>query len=206
MAYYQEARFSEDLDFTVQPPNRVDVIKTLHQVLSNVQIDSINFHDIAEDRFSQEGRSLRLPFTGPLKFKNGIKIDLSFRDDLIHEKKEYPIQHRYGETLSTTFNILDFTELIAEKIRALMSRGYPRDYYDVWAHLDKIPDKNDLKELAKKKCLLVNLSYTPDVIFEKDTLQRVKAEWNNQLKHLIRDPASFDEIQPKLEQELAFLN
>jgi len=206
MAYYPEARFSEDLDFTVQPPNRVDVIKTLHQVLSNVQIESINFHDIAEDRFSQEGRSLRLPFTGPLRFNNSIKIDLSFRDDLIHEKKEYPIQHRYGETLSTTFNILDFTELIAEKIRALMSRGYPRDYYDVWAHLDKIPDKNDLKELAKKKCLLANLSYTPDAIFEKDTLQRVKAEWDNQLKHLVRDPVSFDEIKPKLEQELAFLN
>lgn len=87
-----------------------------------------------------------------------------------------------------------------------MSRGYPRDYYDVWAHLDKIPDKNDLKELAKKKCLLANLSYTPDAIFEKDTLQRVKAEWGNQLKHLVRDPVSFDEIKPKLEQELAFLN
>jgi len=206
MTYYPEARFSEDLDFTVQPPNRVDVIKTLHQVLSNVQIDSINFHDMTEDGYSQEGRSLRLPFTGPLKFKNSIKIDLSFRDDLIQEKNECPIQHRYGETLSTTFYALDFTELIAEKIRALMSRGYPRDYYDVWAHLDKISDKNDLKELVKRKCLLVNLPYTPDLILEKDALQRAKAEWNNQLKHLIRDPVSFNEIQLKLEQELAFLN
>jgi predicted nucleotidyltransferase component of viral defense system len=106
----------------------------------------------------------------------------------------------------TTFYVLDFTELIAEKIRALMSRGYPRDYYDVWAHLDKISDKNDLKELVKKKCLLVNLPYTPDLILEKDALQRAKAEWNNQLKHLIRDPVSFNEIQLKLEQELAFLN
>ena len=88
MAYSPEARFSEDLDFTVQPPNITDVIKTLHQTLSNLQINSINFHDLTEDRFSQESRSLRLPFTGPLKFKNNIKIDLSFRDDLIHEKKE----------------------------------------------------------------------------------------------------------------------
>lgn len=206
MAYYTEARFSEDLDFTVQPPHTVDVTKTLRQVLSDVQIDSINFHGVTEDRFSQEGRSLRLPFTGPLKFKNSVRIDLSFRDDLIQEKNECPIKHRYGETLSTTLNVLDFTELIAEKLRALMSRGYPRDYYDVWAHLDKIPDKNNLKEQVKKKCLLANLPYTPDTILEKDTLQRVKAEWNNQLKHLIRDPVSFDEIQQKLKQELAFLN
>jgi predicted nucleotidyltransferase component of viral defense system len=47
--YYPEARFSEDLDFTVQPQKRIDVIKTPHKVLSNVQIDSLS----ASTKFSQ---------------------------------------------------------------------------------------------------------------------------------------------------------
>jgi len=66
---------------------------------------------------------------------------------------------KFAARLSTIFltsrvKALDFTELMTEKLRAMMTRENPRDYYHAWAHLPRINEKGRLKELAQRKCAL----------------------------------------------------
>lgn len=203
--YYPEARFSEDMDFTVLSIGEEDVISKLHHLFLERAVEIISFGRAYEERFSKTGRRLRLPFTGPLRYRNSIRIDLSFREDIILETKRQAILHKYGDALSTELNVLDFTEIIAEKLRALMERGYPRDYYDIWFHIDRIQDKIALRKLTERKCAQLNIEYRPSVIFEESILERVESLWRTQLQHLLPNYIDFRNILPELKAKLNFL-
>lgn len=59
--YYPEARFSEDMDFTVRSLDEDKATSSLKQLFSEHAVDSIAFEGAYEERFSQTGRRLRLP-------------------------------------------------------------------------------------------------------------------------------------------------
>jgi predicted nucleotidyltransferase component of viral defense system len=182
-----------------------DTILALTQLFLDRTVETVSFGRVHEERFSQEGRRLRLPFTGPLRYRNSVRIDLSFREDIILEIRKRAVLHKYGEPLSTKLKVLDFTEIMAEKLRALMERGYPRDYYEVWYHIDQIQDKTTLKQLTARKCTLLSLEYNPSRIFDESVLERVESLWKTQLQHLIPNYLDFRDILPELKAKLNFL-
>ena len=203
--YYPEARFSEDMDFTVRALDEKEAIESLKEFFREKAVDSISFEGAYEERFSQSGRSLRLPFTGPLRYRNSVRVDLSFRDDILLEVKERSVLSRYGDSLTCSVYVVDFVEIMTEKLRALIDRGYPRDYYDVSVHINKIEDKASLRELTERKCRLVGVKYEPSNIFNADSLARAEAAWKTQLEQLLPDYADFRTILPQLRSKLSFL-
>jgi len=203
--YHPEARFSEDMDFTVLAQDEDEAISALKRLFLDIQVETVSFGEVYEERFSQGGRRIRLPFTGPLRYRNSVRIDLSFRDDVILETRRRAVLHRYGDTLPSEIHVLDFTEIIAEKLRALMERSYPRDYYDIWTHIDEIADKSSLRELTERKCALVGLEYSPATILDEHILQRVETTWRTQLQHLLPNYVEFRAILPDLKAKLKFL-
>lgn len=204
--YYPEARFSEDMDFTIRSISEEEILSSLKELFSGSKADSISFERAYEERFSQTGRSLRLPFTGPLRYRNSIRVDLSFRDDVILDVKERPVLSKYGDSISSSVYVIEFIEIIAEKLRALIARGYPRDYHDVSFHVDKIQDKGFLRELTQRKCCLIGIKYEPSNIFDEDVLTRVESAWKTQLEHLLPHYTNFRTILPELRTKLAFLS
>lgn len=111
----------------------------------------------------------------------------------------------YSEDLSSMVSCLSFLELMAEKIRAAVTRENPRDYYDMWAHLNKIDDKDTLRSLAQRKCNATGYPYDPSNIFEDATLRRIGSAWKTQLQHLIPDYVEFATILPQLKEEARFM-
>lgn len=203
--YHPGARFSEDMDFTVLSMDEDEAISSLDQLFLDKQVETISFGRVSEERFSRAGRQIRLPFDGPLRYRNSVRIDLSFRDDVILETERRTVLHKYGDSISSEIHVLDFTEIIAEKLRALMDRGYPRDYYDVWTHIDKITEKGPLRELTKRKCTLIDIEYDPTIIFDERVLERVESMWKTQLQHLLPEYTDFRAILPDLKAKLNFL-
>lgn len=202
--YYPDSRFSEDLDFTVTDLGEKEAALLL-EALSNVEINSVTFGEVAEDGYTREGVRYRLPFTGPLDYGNSVRIDLSFRDDVILGREYRRVYSSYSEGLSSTVSCLSFPELMAEKIRAAMTRENPRDYYDMWAHLNKIDDKDTLRSLAQRKCTATGYPYDPSNIFDDATLRRIGSAWKTQLQHLIPDYVDFATILPQLKKESRFM-
>ena len=202
--YYPDSRFSEDLDFTVTDIDEKEAALLLES-LSNAEINSVTFGEVAEDGYTREGVRYRLPFTGPLDYGNSVRIDLSFRDDVILGHIDRRVYSSYSEDLSSTISCLSFPELMAEKIRAAMTRENPRDYYDMWAHLNKIDDKPTLRSLTQRKCTATGYSYDPSNIFDDATLRRIDSAWKTQLQHLIPDYVEFAKILPQLKEEARFI-
>ena len=202
--YYPRARFSEDLDF-MGVKLREEEAKNQLESLNNADVNSIKFTEIYEDGHTRQGKRYRLPYVGPLNHRNSIRLDLSFRHDLILPPEERTVQSGFSEDLTSKVKTLSFMELMAEKLRAIMTRENPRDYYDAWAHLPKIHEKAHLKEFAQRKCALAEYPFNPSKIFDQDVLSRIESAWKTQLKHLAPDYVEVQTIIPQLRDQTRFL-
>jgi len=202
--YDPQARFSEDIDFTTINLREEDALNTL-SALNKVKIDSITFDELHEDGYTRQGRNYRLSYAGPLEYKNIIRLDLSFRTDIIDPVDEIELIPQYGEELNATVKALNFIEIMSEKIRAMITRESPRDYYDAYSQLHKIKDKKHLKDLMIKKCKITDYEYKPENILNKEKIDRIEASWKTQLQHLVPRCPEFKNILPKLKKELKFL-
>jgi len=201
--YYPEARFSEDLDFTAVKLLEEEA-ETWLESLNNVDVNSIKFTEIYEDGHTRRGRRYRLPYTGPLNHRDSIRLDLSFRDDIIQSPQERQVRSGFSEDLHSSVKVLGFKELMAEKLRAAMTRENPRDYYDLWAHLPNT-DVESLRELVGRKCALAEYDFNPSRIFDEGVLARIKSAWRTQLQHLTLDYVEFATIVPQLREQTKFL-
>ena len=179
--------------------------RVLQQLLPGRRVETVQLAELSQEGSPRGGRRLRLSFLGPLRYKNSVRIDLSFRDDVMMETRRSATIHRYGDALPSDLRVLDFAEIMAEKLRALMERGYARDYYDVWSHIDRIQGKDVLRDLAKSKCAMANVEYAPETIFEDRTLRLVESSWKIQLQHLIPVQVDFAAVIPDLKTKLGFM-
>lgn len=142
---YGGKRFSEDLDFTVNIDEIVfdTEIKQFFDYLTKTYPISVKAKN------SLVGKTFLL--TCKIEGFNTdiyIKLDFSFRESVLQPinnivKTEYPI------ITSNYFFALSKDEIIAEKVRAIMTRNKLRDLYDLWI-LQELGGKFDI-ELVNKK-------------------------------------------------------
>jgi len=202
--YQPDARFSEDMDFTVTQLDEEDALEALSSV-NDTQVDSIFFEKVQEDAYTKQGKNYRLVYTGPLDYRNSVRLDLSFRADIIGKIEEKKINAIYGDALASSIKALSFIEIMSEKLRAIITRESPRDYYDAWTHLPRIRDKHQLRKLTEKKCAITGYEYDPANILDQDKLLRVESSWKTRLHHLVPYCPEFKDILPDLTKELKFL-
>lgn len=152
-------RFSEDLDFTVGvgEDGFQELILGVFKKVGQFEGVSI------KPKKTLAGKSFLLAYQGELlPFKVFISLDFSFREKVLK-----PAQ----SALTTDFPLI-FTgfihhlapeEILAEKIRAILTRNKGRDFFDLWFLLSK-GIKPDFSLIQKK------MDYYPRVIWNKDLL------------------------------------
>ena len=90
------------------------------------------------------------------------------------------------EKISKKINFDDFVmqenEILAEKVRAILTRTKPRDVYDLWFLLTK---KNAVVDLGmiNKKMSLYNLKFDRNNFLKR--IDEMKGLWNIDLKNLV---------------------
>ncbi len=88
--------------------------------------------------------------------------------------------------------IMDPREMLAEKIRALITRKEvkPRDLYDIWFMLNnKIPADLDM---VRRKVAFDHAAFSLKKL--KDRIKEAGAEWDEELRPLIRDLPEYAEV------------
>ena len=143
-------RFSEDLDFTVRL-NSED-IETL--VIKTVDRMKLTVPNVAFKKL----KTIHKSYSGSLQFKDeeykspvNIHIEFSYREKPLTQKES---------VLETLFPVspypiiihLDWDEILAEKIKALMTRAKGRDLFDTWYLMSK-GIEIDLNLINKKMAL-----------------------------------------------------
>jgi predicted nucleotidyltransferase component of viral defense system len=128
-AYFPQARFSGDLDFTVPNATEGQVLPAVTS-LRAFSREGFSFGDVKKE-ITGAGLRLVLRYTGPLNYTQRARFDFSFRDDLVARPRALKIVDEYFG-LSFKVRTMPVEEILAEKVRAVMTRKAPRDLYDMW--------------------------------------------------------------------------
>lgn len=196
--YLDYYRISEDLDFTYIGNDMNSAIETIHTISKNLNLE------IKDENETSKSYNAEIKFTGPLQYQNFIKIDISMRENLIFEPKMVNINTFYDEIEPFTVRVFDLREILAEKIRTLIQRSKPRDYFDVWFIMEnKNFDKDEIKKAVIEKCNRIGVKYEPDRIFSN--IENLRRPWKTDLIHLVRELPDFDTVLSELRKQLAFL-
>lgn len=126
-------RFSEDLDFTVNG-NRENFdlfIKKFFKKL--VKLYGFSF----KKRKTITGERYLLTADSSISdYKIFVNLDFSFREK-VHMPAKAIITTSYPVIFTSFVNYISWEEILAEKIRAIMTRSKGRDIYDLWFLLSK---------------------------------------------------------------------
>jgi hypothetical protein len=156
-------------------------LKNLKKVFSNV------LHDLSllglEAKLTNEKRlkvgiDYTLRYKGPLYDGRdvtigNIKIDISFRNDMLLKPELFTISSEYSDVEPFLAYCMPVEEIFAEKIRALIKRGKARDIYDVWFLLNKNV-KTDVS-LIKRKIELQGLELDMGVLEKR--IENKEKDW-----------------------------
>lgn len=140
-AFIEDYRFSEDLDFTLLDEtisneqlkdefnNLIDFIKEEANIEMQIDNNKWTIHETGSPQFY-------IDYVGPLKGKMGsrdLKIDITRGEVLETEIESKSIFRIYSDLKEDfTLQCYSLSEVLIEKMSALMGRTEPRDLYDFW--------------------------------------------------------------------------
>ncbi len=182
--FYKLNRFSEDLDFTMR--KRIYFKKIFNKVITDLELLNIK-GKIKEIKEYGNEVNIRILLNGPL-YKGSkstqcfIPINISLRESIILEPKREAIISMYKEIPNFEAFIMQEQEILAEKVRAILTREKPRDIYDLWFLLSKKNVAFDLL-LINKKLSIYGLKFDSHEFSSR--INKQKGLWNLDLKNLI---------------------
>lgn len=201
-------RFSEDLDFSLFPDSPFDVSSlqsAISAMQSRIQTEAgIDFSvmpatvKLRLGNKAAEGKIYFRSLTGMTHSPLSIKLDLTISEPIITTPVIRKIQHAYGDTLPASGEVLcySFPELFAEKIRAMGERSRPRDLYDIinlfWRN-DSPVSREDICRVLEQKCKNKNIPLvTFETISASPFLNELQSEWENMLRHQLKELPPYD--------------
>lgn len=144
---FNGSRFSEDLDFTVMGSQREfeNFLENFFKKLSKLY----NFSFRKKETIAGL-KYLLTASLGIVDYKTFINLDFSFREKVLKPTKSV-ITTEYPIVFTSFVNHLSAEEIVAEKVRAIMTREKGRDIYDLWFLLSKniVIDKKLVEEKLK---------------------------------------------------------
>ncbi len=213
--YFNNYRFSEDLDFTVIEKDVFEegALKQIFSSISDwvyansgieIKKNTIRFEEYKNSRGKTSIQG-RIYYIGALKQKSNfpkIKIDLTFDEVLVLEPETREIYHEYSDPFDHEAVCYSYNEIFSEKLRALIERARPRDLYDI-IHLKKsshlVKDRELLKSTIEQKFAFKKIPFpTMDVVNNHRNKEILISEWNYMLRHQLSDLKEFEHYWEQL--------
>ncbi len=203
--YFQDYRFSEDLDFTFTPEGGgkdfdIEFIKAAFNELTEwVYAESRISLSIQNETQHETGNfNFYLAYTGPLggaAANKDIKVDISHDELICNSPEEKQIINIYSD-LQERYGILCYPlgEVIAEKMRSIMQRTAARDIYDLWYlfevedHIFAFQDKAKHKGFDPNQ--LIKVIEQKEKIFAK--------HWKDHLSTQMTEVPNFNDVWREL--------
>ncbi len=222
--YFETYRFSEDLDYTLIDADHInekfltDRFKNIGKWVydaTGIEIieDTIGF-EIYQNNDGKTTVEGRLNYVGPLQRKNNpyrIKLDLTAEELLVLPPALQNVHHSYSDISSNNIQSFcyNFSEIFAEKIRALSERARPRDLYDVIHLYNHISDEKPVVifDVLKKKCQFKAISLpTMELMATHPKLHELESEWINMLSHQVPMLPPKEQFWQELSKMFAWLH
>ncbi len=188
-------RFSEDLDFTCT----LDVDACISAV--EKAIGSINDASISKKDKTAISATMKARVRGPLYDGKDISVQVvtvecSTRERVLARALPVRVVPRYRTLRPYIALVMDPQELLAEKLRAVMTRNKARDLYDTWFLLKK--GFSCTLDMVNAKLSYYKTSFDMQA-FRGSILAKTRS-WVPEMRLLVRQVPPFDEIAPDVEK------
>ncbi|MBW6518949.1 MAG: nucleotidyl transferase AbiEii/AbiGii toxin family protein [ANME-2 cluster archaeon] len=189
---YGSPRYSEDLDFN-SALNEDEAYSALEIAAGELEYFGIET-EIKNKRMSRSGFGFALSYRGPLYdgrniTKGSVRVDVSLRDEEGAEDR-VPVHTEYDDVRTFIVSSAALGDIFAEKVRALLVRGMPRDLYDLWFLLGKGVEP-DLELINRKLALYERVYSYEDMIEGIAALER---SWGKDMGALLGVDIPFGDV------------
>jgi len=213
--YFEDYRFSEDLDFTLldNEISNDQIFEWFREVFeyvrdeANIPLEIID-PDSHRDRpeHGNGGINFYISYVGPLGgfgANKKVKVDISRSESLVFD----PVLKEafLGFTDQEDHKLLCYTleEVLVEKMRSVMQRMQARDFYDIW-YLLEIHEMDIDFYLAEFRTKCESKDINPSEFYNKleQRLPQYKGRWQSSMADQIQDLPDFDEVEREVKKHL----
>lgn len=204
--YFDDYRFSEDLDFTlIDSETKVQILEWFKEIFEFV-LEEVNIKLEILDVNENDGINFYISYIGPLGGQGSnkkVKIDISTNEKLEFEPVLKNVLLNYTDQAEHKLLVYTLEEILIEKMRTVMQRMQARDFFDIWYLLEVHGmDVNFYQEEFSNKCKNKNLDSKVFSKKLKERLPQYKGRWESSLKEQIQSLPGFDTVEREVLREL----
>ena len=207
--YFEDYRFSEDLDFTLLNNEIANeqIFNWFEETFEEIKEESNIPLEIIDDNEHEDGGiNFYIGYVGPLGgFGNNkkVKVDISKSEKLEFEPVVKNAIVDYSDLEEYTLLCYPLEELLVEKLRCTMQRMQPRDYYDIWYLVEvEEMDVDYFTNEFRNKC--ISKEQNPEDFHKKleQRLPQYKARWQKSMSDQIKDLPDFEKVEREVSRKI----
>jgi predicted nucleotidyltransferase component of viral defense system len=207
--YFEDYRFSEDLDFTLlnsEVPNE-QIFAWFKEVFEFIKDEANIPLDIIDNNEHEDGGiNFYISYIGPLGGQGNnkrVKVDISRSEQLVFEPVMNDVLIGYSDLEEHKLFCYSLEEVLVEKMRSVMQRMQARDFYDIWYLLEEHEMDADfyLSEF-ETKCKSKDLLHTDFLKKLDERLPQYKGRWKSSMSEQIKDLPDFDQVEREVKKHL----
>lgn len=199
--YFEDYRFSEDLDFTLLD-NKISndqIFEWFREVFEYVRDEAnIPLEIIDNNEHEDGGINFYISYVGPLGglgANKKVKVDISRSESLVFDPVLKEAFLGYTDQEDHKLLCYPLEEVLVEKMRSVMQRMQARDFYDIWYLLEiHEMDVDFYITEFKTKCESKEIDPTEFHNKLEQRLPQYKGRWQSSMADQIQDLPDFDEV------------
>ncbi|MCZ8145084.1 nucleotidyl transferase AbiEii/AbiGii toxin family protein [Flavobacterium sp.] len=207
--YFEDYRFSEDLDFTLLNAeiSNEQIFAWFKEVFEFIKDEANIPLDIIDNNEHEDGGiNFYISYIGPLGGQGTnkrVKVDISRSEQLVFEPVMNDVLIGYSDLEEHQLLCYPLEEVLVEKMRSVMQRMQARDFYDIWYLLEEHEMDADfyLSEF-ETKCKSKDLRHTDFLKKLDERLPQYKGRWKSSMSEQIKDLPDFDQVEREVQRHL----
>jgi len=207
--YFEDYRFSEDLDFTLlnaEIPNE-QIFAWFKEVFEFIKDEAnILLEIIDNNEHEDSGINFYISYIGPLGGQGNnkkVKVDISRSEQLVFEPIMNDVFIGYSDLEEHQLLCYSLEEVLVEKMRSVMQRMQARDFYDIWYLLEEHGmDVDFYVSEFEAKCKSKELIHTDFPKKLDERLPQYKGRWKSSMSEQIKDLPDFDQVEREVKKHV----
>lgn len=207
--YFEDYRFSEDLDFTLlqNEISNEQIFEWFAEVFEYIQDEAnIPLEIIDNNEHEDGGINFYISYIGPLGgigANKRVKVDISRSEELQFEPVLQNTYLGYSDQEDHQLLCYPLEEVLVEKLRSIMQRMQARDFYDIWYLLEmQEMDVTFYVNEFKAKCDSKDIDSQGFHDKLDQRLPQYQGRWQRSMSDQIRDLPDFETVQREVMRHL----
>ncbi len=211
--YFEDYRFSEDLDFTLlnDEISNQEIFDYFNEVFEYMREEAnIPLEIIDDNEHENGGINFYISYIGPLGgmgTNKCVKVDISRSEQLQFEPILEDVFLTYSDQKEHKLLCYTLEEILVEKLRSVMQRMQARDFYDIWYLLEVHGLEIDfyVNEFIAK-CESKKVNHKDFFTKLEQRIHQYKARWQRSMNEQILNLPEFDKVEREINRHFRKLN